>query len=257
MSVLVYLVDPDSKVKETARLFHNKIFNFHTFKAQTPSGTIGQQLTNHSATELHTYLMILQDAKRQSPNSHVIILDNRMISSIDSKYLASLISRITSRADIDIFYLSKYLDRCDLYDHQERLAMDGQDNGLLLSQTYQPNGIQALMFSPYGRDVVLGQQEGRRGRKIAPFNQPLNSGIRQAVANGDLSAFTVSPNIFSFDLSRSRDASDLMRLNECLPSPTSNTTTSSSVWWFIIIIVIVLIIAGIAVFLSSGSRKAQ
>lgn len=246
MSVLVYLVDPDGRVHETARLFQNRLFNFEAINIEKSSNNESSNHLSDPHRDVHSYLHILERAKATSPAAHVIILRRDMMSNFNHERLAMLISSLTSHVDTDVFYLSKSLDRCDLYDQQQRIKHQGRDLGHLTARTYQPNGIQALMFSSRGRDIIIDQNLSMSPSKNDSFNQFL----RDLVRNQSLIAESVIPNVFSFDISRAQNADDLMLLNECMPPPSSTSSSSMSVLIFIAVIVLVLIIAFLALWLG-------
>ena len=118
----------------------------------------------------------------------------------------------------DLFYLCKWLDRCDLY------KKCTEKKGINLVKTYSPLGIQALMFSPRGRDMTLGCIPLRPIKDddchqdceyFTPITLPLDEQLAFVIEDGQMKAIAATPNIFEFDITLAKLNTDLLKMAEC------------------------------------------
>lgn len=156
----------------------------------------------------------------------------------------------------DIFYLCKWLDRCDLYKTCAR------SKGTTLVKTESPLGDQALLFSPLGRDMVLGIKPLRSvyhcGKKcdekcefFTPITLPLGEQLNFAIEEGNIKALASSPNLFEFDVKLAKFNIDLLKLSECrLPDQEveeedENLPGAIPLIWFLIVVGGIILLAWI------------
>lgn len=138
----------------------------------------------------------------------------------------------------DIFYLADWLDRCDLYKSYTRL------NELIkIVKTISPNGIQALLFSPRGRDIVLGVRPMNNGQLFTPINFPLTQQLNANIELKNISAITTTPNFFNFNVLNAKVVPDLLKTCECREPEINKSVGAIPFFWFIILSVIILTLA--------------
>jgi len=138
----------------------------------------------------------------------------------------------------DVAYLANYLDRCDLLKRVKKC-----EKGLIQwLRTFSPNGTQALLWSPRGRDIVLGRKKMRDG---AYFNfSPLSAQLNFNIENKNLIALTTNPNFFFFDIAFAQVADDLLKLCECTqPIEEVKPVTLVSLVIFVIFVVFLIALA--------------
>ena len=89
--------------------------------------------------------------------------------------------------------------------------------GTKIVKTESPFGLQAIVYSPKGRDIILGE---KRMKNCDYFNNDfaivsLDDTINFNIEEGLLKAVATSPNLFQFDLMSSTNTLDLLKLSEC------------------------------------------
>jgi len=201
-----------------------------------------------SKTETNDYWenlsQCLGDAKRNHPDSFVIVIQRNSICSGNKKTVREAVSTAISRLQFDIFYLCKWMDKCQLY-----TDIYNWEN-YFTAKTQAPNGTQAILLSPRGVDVILGKKPMENGQT---FNGKGNTGelLRENITSGNISASCLVPNLFDFDIRTSLSNSDYSRLTQCQDIPPSTTQSSSSntsfgaflIVLFLFIILVAFIIA--------------
>lgn len=253
MSVIVYILtdNPEStKVHRTSTLFSNGIFQVNVSNIRPPKDTISlPHMSTADVLEFYRFTWCLNDAKSKWPNNYVVIAQDTCVSIADSDTIADAIRQTMTKKKWDILYLCRWLDRCEENTDSERL--DGYTGYIV--RTFSPHGLQALMFSPNGRDKILGQKPMNNGKSFAKKEtHPLDSMLNQHIQNGDLTAYAVGNNLLEYDLTQARDRNDYARATQCqVPFPSSNSTSSDSfsIWWYVgialalalVIIIVVLI----------------
>lgn len=144
----------------------------------------------------------------------------------------------------DLFYLCKWLDRCDLYKTCTKVK-----NLTRIVKTESPLGLQAIVFSPSGRDMVLGKKKMRNCEYFPPILLPLGDQLNLAIEDKAMKAITVTPNLFEYDVLLSKFTTDLLKLCECrLPEEIEEEEDNQGIIpliWFIIVVVGVILLAWI------------
>jgi hypothetical protein len=213
------------------------------------------------------YAMVVDAFKKAQPNSYVIICKDTAVSALTSQTVLDVLERvIQSGLDpanaFDIFYLSKWLDRCDHYTNVRQIG----DRGLKLVDTISPNGVLCLMFSPAGRAKFLTSFPPVDSGDIKanpitdrPLGQVLNSRIEsrtspsatdptRPVGTQRFIASTTDINLVEFDISKRANENEMLKTTRCRAvSPTplqqkARTGPSMGFFWFILIAVIVIIL---------------
>lgn len=143
----------------------------------------------------------------------------------------------------ELCYLTKWLDRCDLYKVVAKM------NGVpKIVKTYSPLGIQAILFSPKGRDIVLGKSKMKNGKYFTPIVYPLGEQLSQEIGLKNISAVCIIPNLFDFNVMLSQNDLDLLKLSQCrLPDSNINEETPgpgiAPFLWFLVTVAGVILLA--------------
>jgi hypothetical protein len=115
-------------------------------------------------------------------------------------------------------------------------------------RTFSPNGMQALMFTPQGRDIAIGYEPMRNGEyiernKSVALSVKLNLNIGKRCIN----AICILPNLFEYNINLAKDLTDLLKLNDCRqPQCLSSNSTPIPFVWYIVIVIIVIVLAWLA-----------
>jgi hypothetical protein len=259
MSVVVYILAQRTDSPRTAaveRLFENELFNVNVVNIKVPctvaSGLEANQV-NHFA-EFYRMMWCLKDSQSRFPNLPVIIIKDTSVSNNDADTIAEVISEVTNRQDWHLCYLCKWADRCDLYTKKETLP----GRGTIIAKTQAPHGVQAIMFSPQGRDLIACDPSGKNvspGAIISP-NQSVDHSLHQAITSGRLNAVAVVPNLIDFDINAARNNKDYLKTAQCMvPSDNiQNNTKTATVsqdnkwsWLWVIIAIIIVVLLGWAI----------
>jgi hypothetical protein len=257
--VAVYLLATDMTSPLTDRvmnLFSNPLFSLGVANVSPPenlqvpaSGGLNPVTTDMSSEDAITNYRInwcLDNAAKNHPDSYVIIVKDTSTSEASPDRIADIVTAATSSGDWDVCYLSKWHDRCDLYSNKRPIT----GTSTTIAKTSSPHGLQAVIFSPAGRDMVLGRHPLRDGSTF-PTNQRISAALHNAIMNGQIEATCTVPNLISYDpLVATKDA-DFAKTQECeIPNgPNSgrnslqqNGSSSNWLWWLIIIILVLLLL---------------
>lgn len=246
----VYII-PDvsgGDVNTVRNIFSDPFFNV-SFVQDEAAATPEQR-------EKQLVLRALSDGRKSYPESPLFIVKDTSISSAPSDEVAKIIKLVISNAEANpdnrfhAFYACVWLDRCELYTGKNVVS----DTGAFTAFTESPYGLQAVLFSPQGRDVILGHTY-MDNNKLFDINGAANLGeaINRETFRGNLRVECVYPNIIDYNISAAETTDDLLKGQRCLPIPprggasskknVKNTTSlSPGAILAILIIVIVLIV---------------
>jgi len=281
--VSVYILSPDAnsyRTEQVKSLFNNNLFIVYIVTISPPNGIKETPTLNlMAALEAYRVSWCLKHAQNNHPENYVIVIKDTSVSNASPDRIADIISAATSSKDWQLCYLCRWLDRCDLY--TEKKPITGMTT--LIAKTQSPQGVQAIMFSPDGRDIILGTKSMKNGSTFTPITKPLGTQLNDAITNGWIDATCIVPNLIEFDATAAKTADDYKKLSECIVPPSEPIGPSPGViivpgstgatgatgqnnknlqevrglsgWWFILIIVIVLII--IALFMYNSKSKPK
>lgn len=176
----------------------------------------------------------LYKSNKNYPDSYTIILKDTSICAVDCNDLYDICKHARKTDDWDICYLCKWMDDKD--SHEIIKEMDTMD----IVKTYSPHGIQALMFSPEGRNRLLGIKPLRNDDyfEFGDLDKILNNHIE----NENLHAITYNKNIFIYDPSKYRGERDLIKFNMYRPPKDKYKTEPLSIYLYITIVGITALI---------------
>lgn len=218
--VPVYLLsaNPEEARSSTVKsFFRHPMFTLNEVYIEPPTEyrhrLIGSNLSRKHFLEAHRLNWCLRQAKERYPNDHVIVIKDSSVCHADAETVAEIIGAAIEAGGWDVCYLCRWLDRCDLY--TERKPVLGRST--LIVKTQAPQGFQAIMFSPEGRDIILGEKDLRVGGKFTPVRKPIGHQLSETIARGGLNATCIVPNLIQFDISAAKSPNDHMKLSECHP----------------------------------------
>lgn len=251
--ISVYILSSDATSQRTSQvksLFASGLFKVTITTISPPPGLqTNPSLSLGDALEAYRAQWCLDNARTQNPNGYVIIVKDTSVSNASPEDIANIVSSAISSTGWHVCYLCRWLDRCDLYTDKRPIA----GTTTLIVKTQSPQGVQAILFSPSGRDIILGQQPLNNGQSFTPITKPLGTQLNQAITQGSLNATCVVPNLIEYDVTVSKDASDYAKLAECqyqgLPLSSSSTSTNLqqqglSFGWFLLILLIIILLIG-------------
>jgi hypothetical protein len=217
------------------------------FNGRSPSGnTIGNISILNTPASIYgwddDYSMILDAfSKTTDPNNYVIVCKDSTISGYTSDIIYMHLENAINSSELDpinsfdIFYLAFWADRCDLH-HNTR---NSGDTGLKIANTVSPNGIQCLMFSPYGRQKflkVFNPTNNPVMKATSAFPETLGHKIQKKLSSAcrkndkqtllmpeDERFYATCTNtpLVNFDVTKRKSDAELIKMNACRnPPPT-------------------------------------
>nr|QBK89737.1 MAG: glycosyltransferase family 25 [Pithovirus LCPAC101] len=256
---VVYILTDDeykSEVEELYRIFDKHYFVVHTI-------TLPYQLyksnddtvTEKDYNEIYRFDNSLLKSKKKYNSMYTIVIKDTSKIQISKDDLYDTLNNAAKynekKSEWDICYLCRWLDRCDLC-----TPVKNTSTNLSLLETYSPHGVQALMFSPAGRNRCLGIDPMHTGEYFTPVDVPLDTKLNADIEYGSLKAITYSSNIFQYDAKHAYRDSDYVKYSICR-IPEEEEVETYSVWLYIIIIVVVLILLFIYHKLSQYMSRAR
>ena len=240
-------------VNELKNLFSSSVF--HTEVYQNEKSALVHETGKLSAENIDEIYMItsaLEYAAKKWPSSSVVLVKDSSGSNVDRQAMSDKLRLALDKIDgFELCYLCKWLDQCQKYIDT---SIDEEDvsGGSKFMWTQSPNGVQSIMFTPKGRDVVIRKQPMRNG-KLFSVSKPMSVQLKEEILSGNIKAICTVPNLIDFDISLAKNNSEFMRLNQCQmpqisrnPAISGNTQTSENFinyFWFAIIVVLIIIVA--------------
>lgn len=185
-------------------------------------------------SDLNNLTKELTTIKKNFPKKSCIYIHDTMITNLIPSQLSKLCDSIET-STVDIFYLNKYGDLCNLY-----VTVDPKNN---LYRTFSPQGFEAVMFTSKGLDKFLEVN----------FESPENTGktipevTNQLVKTGYFYSITTLGNIFTFNVVLyGKNNSNFKLLCECVENPGTVPSTGVSPVIYIYVIGIIILILLIA-----------
>jgi len=230
------------------------------------------------------------------PNSYVIICRDDIVGLHSPKRLLEFMDKlIQDQNDInykfDVFYLCKWLDKCDDYFNKREVG----DMGNNIVNTIDSNGLACIMFSPCGRQKFHNHFPPQISLKsMSGGMNSLSHKIKNLMATGTYSdtdnnffSMTTQVSLIKFDINKASVPSDYLKTAECkVPSPhqPANGTipippvnvppipdqieedainqakvqnSNMTIFWiiFVILIVIIIVFIIVVIYNSSGTPK--
>lgn len=244
-AVIVYLLTDcpkRHKVRKLIEYFNSSPFFILKVTNLPPKAKVNvtSGMTQEQAIEICRFDQVLTEAADEHPDKYVIVIKDTSIATSTPQSLERTIKKVREFGEWDVCYLTRWLDLCNLYKDPIKI----NESMKVIVKTLSPNGTQALLFSPEGRDVVIGRKKMKNGEHFTPIQIPLGSKLNQEIFNKNLFAFCTVPNEFEFDIFQATKTSDLAKLSDCRrPESKDEGPGAIPLLWFIIIVVIVILIA--------------
>lgn len=232
--VIVYIIrdehheDHRSKVKS--------IFHSDHFIIEMPEIPLNEDLGSERR-EAYQVGWSLSDAKEKYKNYPVLILKDSSLCVADKFTVYDVIFSSLKSGKFHVFYLCKWNDKCHLYSRKQKVK--GSNSHIVKTQS--PYGIQALLFTPEGRDVIIGSKPMKNGEFFRARNS-LSKSLNKNIAKGYIDAFCVVPNLIAYDIGLASDDKDFLKLNECAPILRFNSETNGAVNVYIAVIIIFILL---------------
>ena len=196
-----------------------------------------------SLTDIEYYRVMksLEDARLNHRHNNIIVVKDTSVSISSPDKIAEMIEYINGNTQTDVLYLCKWLDRCDLYTDKEKILSTGS----MVVKTQSPNGIQCIMFTPKGRDILLGKENMKDGTYFKLHKgQDLGYSLNREILNNNINANCIVPNLIDFDINAVKENKEYNRSTSCVDPDVGkiNDTGTSTFWWILILIILIVII---------------
>lgn len=265
--VIVYILTDDPEcnaVKHLNKLFESDIFSIKTVTQKLPQNEITSKYSEERRShmeESHRVSWCLKDSLAKHNKDFILIIKDTSVTHASGKTIDGIIRKIVessgSHSDKNKFhlcYLCKWMDRCDIY--SDKREINGKST--ILAKTQAPHGIQALLISPHGRDILLGNKHMKNGKSIVPGlfeKENMSPVLTEFILKGYIDAITIVPNLFDFDVNKAVRNSDYLKTIECLPPPLDRTkeaiTTSGRISSYVVLFLLIVLI-GLGLFMLVG-----
>lgn len=250
--VSILTTDPNStRVANLKRLFPDSRYIVRVDTCIPPSTLVNTiTFTSQQQAESICVNKILTESREQYPEAYVLILKDTSVTVSTMEQIYQLLNQATEQAGWELFYLTKWNDRCDLYG----IPQNVKNKTYTFINTFSPNGFQAIMFSPRGRDIIIGVIPMKNGKLFTPVTQAIEIQLNSNIANGNIIAISTIPNIFEYNISLATNSADYEKANLCSATSiagsrnrtvTTEQTGMSLLWYIIIIIMIILIVVAL------------
>jgi hypothetical protein len=241
VNVHVYILSDDPASEKIHRL--KKLFGHEVFIVNVLSPRCDAK--SELDCEYNRCLESLKDSYRNSPSDYTIVIKDTSISLANAETMADIVSTVINSGEFDICYLSKWHDRCDLYTNKTPI----EGTNALIAKTQSPLGVQALLFSPSGRDIILRNKPMKNSKFFEmKANTDLGYHLNQETLKNNINSICIVPNLISFDVTEAKSNADYAKSQEC-ESPDnleqSNIGTSGWIYTILIIIILIIVIWGI------------
>lgn len=180
----------------------------------------------------------LADAKENYPTQPVLIIKDSSLCVADPDTISEVVySSLNAGGNFHICYLGRWNDKCHL--HSKRKKIRGTMSHV--AKTQSPHGVQALLFSVMGRDVVLGLKPMKNG-KFFKARESISRTLNLNIVRGNLDAFCVVPNLIAYDISLAQEDEDYLKANECTTVLGFGNTNSNSINIYVAVLVIIILL---------------
>lgn len=235
--------ETDQRVETLRRLFSDPIFVVQVIPWSNSS--VRADPSVRGANENYQVIDALTQAATEWPTMNVILVKDSSVSNASPEIVTRKVLMGNNAQNWDLYYLCKWSDQCQKYVNVALPEEEIRAGGSYLAWTYSPYGFQAILFTPAGRDMILGRQPMRNGA-FFPSNQPLGAQLQEEILTGAMTAICTVPNLFDYDISLATKNSDFLKLNECQPVSEETTvsgTSAAALFWFLVIVVLIFIVA--------------
>jgi len=242
--VVVYVIHDEHHEDRRSKI--RNIFkkrDFHVLFPEIPYKDVdmevdGKRYELYERHEAYQVGWCLADAKENYSKNPVLVIKDSSLCAADRDTVSDVIhSSLSNSESFHVCYLCKWNDKCQL--HSRRKKIKGTMSSLVKTQS--PHGIQALLFTPDGRDVILGVKPMKNG-EFFKARESLGKSLNVHIVKGNLDAFCVVPNLIAYDIGLALDDRDYLKANECSPVLAFGVSGSSSINIYVAALVIVILL---------------
>lgn len=253
--VVVYVIHDEHHEDRRSRIrniFKKK--DFHVVYPEIPYKDVDMEVGNrryelYDRHEAYQAGWCLADAKEKYPANPTLIIKDSSLCAADQDTVSDVIhSSLSNKESFHVCYLCKWNDKCQLHSRKKRVKGTMSH----LAKTQSPHGVQALLFTPEGRDVVLGVKPMKNG-EFFKARESLGKSLNVHIVKGNLDAFCVVPNLIAYDISLALEDRDYLKVNECAPVLALGGSGSSAINIYVaalVIIILFIIIVWAAIYVS-------
>ena len=240
------------KTKLLSDLFCDDLFIVKPFNIPvTKNLPRTDDVTEEQAAERYRITKALKYCQKNYPNYPSIVIKDNSISASSSDVITKTCLTI-NQLKYDVCYLCVWLDRCDLYKKEKKV----KGTTITINETHSPHGLQALMFSPKGRKIVLGMKPMKNDKPFPTPTKPLDTELNDQIENGNIKALCTTPNLFLFDVSTSDSITDLAKMSVCRrPEQRTTSDGTTNYVWLIVGAIILLVVIWIIWKRGDNDRK--
>lgn len=237
MKVVVYLIRDVHEEDHRKRV--QKMFRHENFTVIAPDIPYKEDVVGYNTQEAYQIGWCLADSRENYPKQPVIVLKDSSMCLSGSNTIYNVVSEALNNNDhnFDVCYLCKWKDKCHFYTNRQQISKTSYS----LVKTRNAHGCQALMFTPQGRDIILGVKPMRNGEFFkgrVSFDKTLHT----HVANGSIIASTISPNLFTYNLGLAVNDEDFLKVNEC-DAIHLNKASKSPINYYVAVLILVILFA--------------
>lgn len=208
--VVVYIID-EGNSESMRLLFSDSTFVTHVVAIDVPK--------NYDE-EAYRFRWCLRNSLERYPNSYTIVVKGSSVSSASPQKVAQTVMSAKQAEDWHICYLCKWQDQCQRH----------EEINPYISKTYSPWGAQALLFTPEGRDVFLGERRMENGEYFT-CEENLSAALHNNIECGNIKAICVNPNLIFYS------GSEYEKRNECASKQETQSSPSFNGLWILLLIV--------------------
>lgn len=198
----------------------------------------------------YEHQVILRTLGEVNPNSYNLFCLGPMVSVSNSETIYNTIE-VLKEKEFDLFYLYKFLDRCNDYDQIQEI-----DNHKL-ARTLTPHGTNCILFSPMGRLKYLSDFPDPIRIDARKLDYYLHKKLRKYLV------YTTIPNLVAWDVTQRKNNHEICQSSECREIPETiqpynslhKTEGSYNFYYFILALLLVLIFSYIILKITNKSIK--
>ena len=197
--VPVYILSESSRTRRTQvtrEMFNDPMFTANIVTTDTPKDLHIENIPHKKAEEIYRVRRLLEYSKSQNDKDIIIIKDTSVTKSSPESIAEAIRSILETEDRADITYLSSWLDDCENLTNKRYIA----NKTSVVAKSTSPNGIQALLISSQGREILLGERTMKNGSLFGISNEPLSKNLTRAIEAGDITADVIIPSIFEYDV---------------------------------------------------------
>lgn len=229
MSINVIIYPDGGDTSQTASHFTDPVFEILPYNV----------LVGTDDPQLNEYLWIqgaLKFSQRRNPSRSCIIVKNTSFSNYPSAKIAQICQNAIEVEGVDLFYLTKWDDLCNLYRSASEFTY----------WCYSPRGDQCILYTPSGISIVTGETKMPDGNYFVCKDMWLEECLNIQIQAGNLKATSLFGNLLDYDAIKYGTTNlAFNRLNECQYMTNGGSDAASpNIYLYVIgIIVLILIIA--------------